>query len=76
MCLLPIYTCSYLLYAVPVINNILKVLIYKKAKKLCHSLHVTHEGISHVKEFKINLLAHKYELVNSELFLKFFYSFH
>ena len=39
-----------------------KVSAYKSPYEVWHALEVSHEGTSQVKETKINMLIHKYEL--------------
>ncbi|CAL9105959.1 unnamed protein product [Musa textilis] len=43
-------------------NEFNRVFICETTNKILHTLEVTHEGTSRVKESKINLLIHSYEL--------------
>jgi hypothetical protein len=38
------------------------IISWWKATDIWHALEVTHEGTNQVKEFKINMLVHQYEL--------------
>ena len=44
------------------INEYTRICQYKSAKKIWRLLEITHEGTNQVKESKINLLVHSYEL--------------
>lgn len=55
-----IFYCSFDIY------EFNRILTCTYAKKIWDKLEVTHEGISQVKEFKINLLVHKYEIFKIE----------
>ena len=43
-------------------NEFNRVFIYKMAYEIWHILEITHEGTSRVKDSKINLLMHDFEL--------------
>ena len=45
-------------------NEFNHILIYNSAKEVWNRLEITHEGINQVKESKINILVHRYELFN------------
>ena len=57
---------NVLYYALDV-NEFNRISIYNSAKKIWNRLEVTHEGTSQVKESKISILVHKYELFKIEL---------
>ena len=44
-----------------------RISFYTSAKKIWNRLEVTHEDTNQVKEIKINMLVHKYELFKMEL---------
>ena len=48
-------------------NEFNRVSIYEIAHDIWHTLEVTHEGTSRVKESKINLLVYSYELFRMKL---------
>ena len=39
-----------------------RIMSYKNARDIQHALEITHEGTNQVKEFKIDMLVHQYEL--------------
>ena len=47
-------------------NEFNRISVYTYAKEIWDTLEVTHEGTNQVKESKINMLVHKYELFKME----------
>ena len=47
-------------------NKFNKIFTYIFAKKICDRLEITHEGTNQIKESKINMLVHRYELFKLE----------
>ena len=57
------------------INEYTRICQYKSAKKIWRLLEITHEETNQVKESKINLLVHNYELFSmKEIWNKFFFA--
>ena len=54
------------LYCVLDVNEFYRISICTSAKKIWDRLEVTHEETNQVKESKINMLVHKYELFKME----------
>ena len=54
------------LYCAPDANEFNRISTCSSAKKIWDRLEVTHEGTNQVKESKINLLVHNYELFKME----------
>ena len=66
------------LYCALDVNEFNRISGCETAKEIWNKLEVTHEGTSQVKESKINILVHKYELfkikineIITEMFTKF-----
>ena len=55
-----------ILYCALDTNKFNHISTYMSAKKIWDRLEVTHEGTNQVKESKINMLVHKYELFKME----------
>ena len=55
------------LYCALNVNEFNRISTCNSAKEIWDRLEVTHEGISQVKESKISILVHKYELFKMEL---------
>ena len=55
-----------ILYCALDANEFNHILTYLSAKEIWDRLEVTHEGTNQVKESKINILVHKYELFKME----------
>ena len=54
------------LYGMLSVNEFNRISSYTLAKEIWDRLEVTHEGINQVKETKVNMLVHKYELFKIE----------
>ena len=54
------------LYCVFYVNEFNRIFDCETAKEIWDKLEVTHEGTSQVKESKISMLVHKYELFRME----------
>ena len=58
---------THTLYCALDINEFNRISSCETAKEIWDKLEVTHEGISQVKESKISILIHKYELFKMKI---------